>query len=103
RKNSGILSSRNGHNHGRLKVIRWRKPGCLNRRLLRIFPIIVSFYDHAVLVHQSYYWVGQSAGDAKLRQGWAEAAHHHLSAAIASAGNKATNHHALTRADETPS
>ena len=60
RKNSGILPGGDGHNHSRLKVIRRCKPCCLNSRLLRIFPIIVTFYDHAVLVHQSYYRVGQS-------------------------------------------
>src|SRR5205814_6197605 len=51
RKNSGISSRGDGHNHGRLKVIRRRKPCCLNSYLLRVFPIIVSFYDRAVLVH----------------------------------------------------
>src|SRR4029453_13819418 len=45
RKNSGVSTRGDGHNHGRLKVIRRCKPCCLNIRLLRVFPIIVSFYD----------------------------------------------------------
>jgi hypothetical protein len=38
-----------------------------------------------------------------LRQGWAEAAHHHFSTAVTSFGNEAANHHVLISANKTSS
>src|SRR5438067_2459438 len=58
-KNSGIASGRDCYDDGRFQVVRRRQAGRLNRRLLCVFPIIVSL-DRACGIVQVESWIGQN-------------------------------------------
>src|SRR5438270_5197023 len=103
RQNSSVVSGSDCYKNRRLQVIRRRQSGCLNCRLLRVFPIIVRIEDIAVAIEQPKKGVCKNARDARLGEGWPEAAHQHLSTAVTSLGNKAPNHHVVTSANKTSS
>src|SRR5437588_4067016 len=95
RKNSGIVSWCDCYENGRFQVVRRRQACRLNSCLLSVFPISVAAHYITIFVLQRKFRICQNTGNAKLREGRSEPTHDDLSAAVASAGDKAANHHCL--------